>query len=292
MNKVWSHFNKYKNVYFIGVSVLTLSFLAGHSNKEVSSEADFGIFSEQELSAEAAIVIDDKTGDILYSKNSEEQFEIASITKLMTGLIAMEEMSDQYVYIDWNSFKSIGDTGLLINEKWRAEDLVSFMLVNSSNDAAEAIASTYHRGRERFIERMNDKARELSLGLVFKNPTGLNETDEFGGKGSAEDVASLLSYIYKKYPQILSGTVRNTFSISSENTDHVAENTNLFANSLLGLQASKTGYTNQSGGSLAVRFNIGLNRPVIAVVLGVDSRSGRFDDIKKIIKDYSIYLAN
>ena len=94
----------------------------------------------------------------------------------------------------------------------------------------------------------------------------------------------LLVFKNKKYPQIFIGTTKQTFYISSENTGHLAENTNLVANTLAGLQASKTGYTDQSGGSLAIRLNLGLKRPVVAVILGTEGREVRFSNIEKIIK--------
>ena len=171
MNKFYKHLNTYKHVYFVGVFLLFVSTLVGLNTDNNLSLEGKKIFFGDELSAEAVFVIDEKTGEVLYEKNSSQHFEIASITKLMTALVSMEELLGESIYIDRQSFYSVGDTGLLINEKWKTEDLVSFMLVNSSNDAAEALAKTYPRGREKFIERMNDRARELSLEMIFKNPT-------------------------------------------------------------------------------------------------------------------------
>jgi len=280
--KIWEH---YKKAFFVA-SVLVVIILIGNKKEvELSPISSVSIFDEYDFSAKAIFIIDEMNDEILFEKDSDRSLEIASITKLMTALIAIEEMPKKSITIDPESFFSEGDTGLLINERWEIEDLVTFMLTNSSNDAAEAIAKSYPRGRLKFIERMNDRARELGLmTMIYNNPTGLNETDEFGGKGSASDVASLLSYLYKKNPKIFLGTTKSDFMISSFDSMHKAENTNLVANSLLGIQAGKTGYTDQAGGSLVVRFNLGLDTPVTAVVLGAEGRDSRFVDIQNLIK--------
>lgn len=167
-----------------------------------------------------------------------------------------------------------------------------FMMSNSSNDAAEAIARAYPRGRDAFIERMNDRARELGLALSYDNPTGLTEHGEKGGVGTAIDVARLLSYAYKKYPLIFEYTTSNEGVVSSKNKDHVLENTNLIASSIAGLQASKTGYTDKSGGSLALRINMGLDDPYIYVILGADTRESRFKDIEYLVQKTKEYLSS
>jgi D-alanyl-D-alanine carboxypeptidase (penicillin-binding protein 5/6) len=265
--------------FFLFLVVLFLNLPA----KVPSTTSGSAIENKLNLHAAAAYVLDENSGDILYSKNETEVYEIASITKLMTALVALEEMSGETVIIDRDSYISVGDTGLLIDEKWQLENLVAFMLVNSSNDAAEAIAKSYPRGREKFIERMNDRAKELGFNsLVFKNPTGLNETDEFGGRGNAVDVVNLLSFVYQKFPKALEGTELSLFSIDSKDTNHVAENTNLVASAVFGLQAGKTGYTDKAGGSYVFRVNVGPSNPVIAVVLGTKTREDRFVDTKAI----------
>lgn len=286
MQKLLNKIMHNKKVIIVIVFLVFL-IVSHHSfqNRQVHNLVSEDIFSEYDFSAQAIYIFDEREEIEIYSKNKEAIIEIASITKVMTALLAMEEFKNETISISDSAFSAFGDTGLLREEKWPTEKLVTFMLVNSSNDAAEAIAEHYPRGRNKFIERMNDRARELGLmTLQFKNPTGLNEVEKFGGRGSAREVATMFSYVYDMYPEIFEGTTQDEFHVSSLNTSHVAENTNLYADSYVGLEASKTGYTDKSGGSLAVRFNLGLNQPVTAVVLGTDGREERFTDILEVIR--------
>lgn len=280
--------SQFKSVLFVGITLLGIIFVFEHSPANIFTpvkNSALHIFDDYTFSAKSVFILDDTTGEVLYGENSDEAFEFASITKLMTALVALEYSPDQIITIDEESYATEGNTGLLVGERWQKIDLVVYMLTNSSNDAAEALARSYPRGREKFIERMNDTAREFGFGtLQFQNPTGLNETEDWGGKGSAQDVARLLSVLYKKHPEIFVGTTQKEFVVASLDTEHVAENTNLVANALFGIQASKTGYTDQAGGSLAVRFNIGLDTPVIAVILGTDTREERFEDMFEVVK--------
>jgi D-alanyl-D-alanine carboxypeptidase len=281
---MWEKIKNHKDVFLvIGVFIFIASIKPVFS--EFSFKEESAGLSLENLSAKAVFVLDKNKDAILHEENSDQVFEIASITKIMTALIAMEEIPNKGIVIDRDSYLTVGDTGLLIDEKWPLENLVTFMLTNSSNDAAEALAKNHPRGREKFIERMNDRARELGLeSLHFLNPTGLNETEEYGGIGSAKDVAALFDYTYQKYPDIFQGTKENDFLITSFDAEHLAENTNLAASSLLGLTAGKTGFTDKAGGSLVTRIDLGLGYEITAVIVGTETREERFEDMKKIIQ--------
>lgn len=286
MKKILNLLENNREVFFVSFVLLFLILISYQADLDKNYIPEkIEIQDTLALSSKAVYIFDENNKEIIYSENAEEVFEIASITKLMTAIIAMEDIDpESNVTIDKESYLTEGDTGLLIDEVWKKEDLVAFMLANSSNDAAEALAKSYPRGRDKFVERMNDKARELGLlTLVFNNPTGLNETEEFGGRGSARDVAELLLYTYHNFPSIFEGTSREEFFITSNDTTHTAINTNLVANSLFGLQAGKTGFTDKAGGSMVIRFNLGLNTPIVAVILGTSTREERFSDIKKVI---------
>lgn len=286
MQQLLSNIKQYRRATFIVLfAVFLIVSYQSFQNKPAPAAEPVAIFSEYDFSAKAVYILDKKTGEVIHSENSSEVFEIASITKVMTALVALEEYAGETIKITDSAFESFGDTGLLRDESWKTEDLVAFMLVNSSNDAAEALAIHYPRGREKFIERMNDRARELGLEtLQFQNPTGLNEVEEYGGIGSSEEIADLFAYTTTNHPEIFEGTRKSYFEVSSLDSTHLAENTNLAANALSGLTAGKTGYTDKSGGSLVVEFNLGLDNPVIAVVLGTDGREERFSDMIEVIK--------
>ena len=260
-------------------------------------------FDEINLEAKAAIVFDALENKIIYSLNSEEQLPLASLTKIMTAVIAREILPDYTtITIDSDSIKKEGDSGLRVGEKWRVRDLLDFTLLVSSNDgaaslaaAAAAVSTGVGQNTEGlvnevvvkekdFASQMNEKAR--SLGLVqtyFMNETGLDlQTQVSGSYGSARDVANLLVYAVEKYPDLFEATRQLVFKVSSlDGKNREAKNTNEAVLKIPGLIASKTGFTDLAGGNLAVLMDAGLGHPIAIVVLG-SSEQGRFVDVEKL----------
>src|SRR3989338_217045 len=260
-------------------------------------------FDEINLEAKAAIVFDALENKIIYSLNSEEQLPLASLTKIMTAVIAREILPDYTtITIDSDSIKKEGDSGLRVGEKWRVRDLLDFTLLVSSNDgaaslaaAAAAVSTGIGQNTEGgvnevvvkekdFVSQMNEKAR--SLGLVqtyFLNETGLDlQTQVSGSYGSARDVANLLVYAVEKYPDLFEATRQLVFKVSSlDGKNREAKNTNEAVLKIPGLIASKTGFTDLAGGNLAVLMDAGLGHPIAIVVLG-SSEQGRFVDVEKL----------
>jgi D-alanyl-D-alanine carboxypeptidase len=118
----------------------------------------------------------------------------------------------------------------------------------------------------------------------FENSSGLDLDNETrpGAVASAYDVTKLLTYALLEYPSILNHSRFGNYSVVSLNgRNFQAENTNQLTDSIPGLLASKTGYTVQAGGNLAIVVDVGLMRPVVIVVLG-SSREGRFSDVQKL----------
>lgn len=256
---------------------------------EVSSPFD-GI----QIEGRSAIVLDLETGEPLYQKDADRVLPLASLTKVMTAVTAVELIPHYTVVkIDPLFLQEEGDSGLFSNEEWKLKDLLDFSLVTSSNDGARAIASVagavsngsglYDLGRDDFLEEMNKKASELGLTRTkFWNETGLDLDEvQSGGYGSARDMANLFSYALSEYPELLEATVDETNTISSLSNAHKADNTNEFVNQIPGVMASKTGFTDLAGGNLAVAFNAGLRHPVVVVVLG-SSFDGRFTDVMRL----------
>lgn len=245
------------------------------------------------LRAEAAFVWDVNTQRVLYEKNPDEQLPIASITKLMTALVAHELIAGETsVSIDYAAIMQDGDSGLRGGEQFALQSLSDFTLMSSSNDGAFAMAAAAgalldeHAPTENFVESMNIRADELGLTQTyFRNPTGLDISEtEAGAFASARDMAFLMEYILTEKPEILEATTEHTDVFYNENGDyHQAENTNYTVSRIPGIIGSKTGYTTLAGGNLAVAFDASLNRPVIVVVLG-SSYNGRFDDVLKLTK--------
>lgn len=259
-----------------------------NSNPEDFAQPDIeDPFKKINLIARSAIVLDIKTGEIIFAKNIHERLPLASITKVMTALAAdnLTQLPQNFlVTIKPEDLEPEGDSGLSVGQIWKLKDLVDFSLIVSSNDGARAIAGVA-ANHESFIAEMNNQAQELNLEkTIFRNESGL-DLPNYGGasaQGSAENVARLFAYIHNNKPGLLEATKKDSAIFSPINSDpHFITNTNSAISQIPGLIASKTGFTDLSGGNLAVTFDRGLNQPVVAVVLG-STHQGRFSDMVKL----------
>ncbi len=256
-----------------------------------------GPYAKLELSAKSVYVWDIQTHRKLYGLNEQARLPLASVTKIMTALVASETLPpDTHILVTDEDLLQEGDNSLYAQETWKLRDLLKFTLITSSNDGASAIArsvgthlsadASSTEAKKIFAEQMNEKARLMDLTRThFFNETGLDRGgNESGAYGSARDMAMLFEYVFKKYPDILTPTTNTTLSITSEdNITHRAINTNEGVEHITGIIGSKTGYTDLAGGNLVVVLDIGLNHPVVIVVLG-STKEGRFTDVHKLIR--------
>lgn len=250
------------------------------------------LFSDLSIRAEAAYVWDVRAQRALYKKNPDSQLPLASITKLMTALVANELLEqNESIPVTASAILQEGNSGFHDGETFTREDLLNLTLLSSSNDGAFAIAAsagaliTSDGDASTFVEAMNIRAKELGLTQTyFRNPTGLDISEtESGAYGSARDVTFLFEHILTEYPGILVATTEQSATIANNNGEtHQAENTNPIVDRIPGLIGSKTGYTDLAGGNLAIAFDVAFNRPIIVVVLG-STRSGRFDDVLTLV---------
>ncbi|MFN3188666.1 MAG: D-alanyl-D-alanine carboxypeptidase family protein [Candidatus Paceibacteria bacterium] len=246
-----------------------------------------------EIEAKAGFVYDAINNRVLYQKEADQVLPIASITKLMTSLVAHELLSeDTAVTVPLTATLLESASGLQTGERLTARSLINYAMLSSSNDAAHSLAaaaaSAISAGSSEavFVEAMNIRAKELGLQtLSFKNPHGLDiDTQRAGAYGSARDISFLMEYIYKNYPDLLSVTMEDSTRIYNTDGDfREATNTNRALLDIPQLRGSKTGYTILAGGNLTVVFEAGLNRPIIITVLG-SSFSGRFSDVLSLIE--------
>ncbi len=240
------------------------------------------------LTARAAIVYDAHQRKVLFAKNADAQLPLASLTKLMLALIAVETLpSDDAITVTSQALTAEGDTGLRAGEVWALQDLIDATLIPSSNDGAQALAlALSNESTTRAVLLMNRRARELGLAsMFFVNPTGLDESTSMAGAyASAHDVALLLAHLALHEQAILDGTTRDDMLLTSESgITHEAVNTNEALGQIPGIIGGKTGYTDLAGGNLAVAFDAGLGHPIIVVVLG-STQQGRFEDIKTLVQ--------
>jgi len=253
------------------------------------------------ITATQAYVWDVRGQRALFKKNESDTVPLASITKLMTALMAHELVASQTVSaVSLDAIRQEGNSGLTAGESLTQAELTDLALISSSNDAAyELAASVGSLLGERdpvsqFVVGMNIQAQELGLdSMEFKNMTGLDiSVNEAGAVGTARDVSFLMEYIVETHPEILTATQQASARIYNENgAYHDVSNTNVILDRIPNLIGSKTGYTDLAGGNLTVAFDLGNNRPIIVTVLG-STRDARFTDVLTLIDAIEGSVAN
>ncbi len=256
-------------------------------------------YSALHLEAKSVYVWDILNHKKLYGMNEYAQLPLASVTKMMTAIVATEILPENsMIMIHPEDLLIEGDSGLYANEAWKFNELLDFTLISSSNDGASAIAnaagamltgaSSTDRllNKKMFISKMNAKAREIGLeNSRFLNESGLDVDKTISGAyGSARDISMLLEYVFLKHPSIFNSTTYARRNFRSENNIlHHVTNTNPDVARINGIIGSKTGYTDLAGGNLVVVVDIGINHPVVIAVLG-STYEGRFADVEQLLR--------
>ncbi|WP_407648401.1 D-alanyl-D-alanine carboxypeptidase family protein [Gottfriedia endophytica] len=202
------------------------------------------------ISARDVVLMEEKTGRVLYGKNIHQSEKIASITKIMTAILAIESgKMKKTVTVSWNAVRTEGSSIYLkTGQKIKLEDLVYGLMLRSGNDAANAIAEAVGGSVEGFVYLMNEKAKEIGMkDTYFSNPSGLDEK----GKehySSAYDMALLTRYamhnpIYQK--------IAGTKIYRSDSWDYSWKNKNKLLTSMYKFSTGgKTGFTKKAGRTL------------------------------------------
>ena len=229
------------------------------------------------LSAQSAIVIDDESKVILFAKNPKLRFSMASTTKLMTALVALEQFSLQDPLLVYSDGAEGSAVGLHKGEQYTLEALLYAMLLPSANDAAYVIADNYPGGRKAFVQRMNEKAKELNLhNTQYDDPAGLEDDANYT---TVIDLA-YLSSIAIKNETIADITRTKAKTITDVTGTHVIPMENL--NELLGVNGVfgiKTGFTQGAGGVLATAKRESGHTLIIVVMRSID----RFADTRQLL---------
>jgi D-alanyl-D-alanine carboxypeptidase len=200
------------------------------------------------ISAQSAILIEAESGKVLYEKNAEKRMPMASTTKIMTAILAIEcgISLDTVIKIPKDAVGIEGSSIYLKEgETISLEELIYGLLLCSANDAAIAIAITVASTTENFVDLMNQKAASLGLcDTHFANPHGLHDENHYT---TAKDLAILMAYCVKN-PIFLniSGCEKKIFA-SNDASSRVMINHNRLLRSYSGVIAGKTGYTKASG---------------------------------------------
>ena len=199
-------------------------------------------------SATSSILMDMDSGRIIYGNNSHEVRSVASISKIMTAILAIESKKlDKTVKVSDVVLEAYG-SGIYIKpgEKLTLQDLVYGLMLRSGNDAALMIAEYVSGSVPKFVEKMNQKAQEIGMKqTTFHNPSGLDEEDEVGNFSTAYDMAILTSYAMKnKTYQKIVGTKKYTLK-TNKNT-YVWYNKNKLLTNYENTTGGKTGFTKKA----------------------------------------------
>ena len=273
-----------KNVLCLILSLIfTTLFFSLQTMAEGENKADKGIV----VVAKSALLMEPSSGKIIYEKNSHERFAPASVTKIMTMLLAMEAIDsgkiklEDKITISENSKKMGGSSMILDTGEIRTvEEILKGIAIASGNDAAVAMAEYLGGSESAFVDMMNEKARSLNMkDTAFKNCTGLSAE---GHLTSAYDI-SIMSRELLKHPTILkySGTYMETIS-EGRKTPIGLVNHNKLVRFFDGCDGLKTGFTNEAKyciSATAVRSNVRM----LAIIMGAPTYKIRNSDASMLM---------
>jgi serine-type D-Ala-D-Ala carboxypeptidase (penicillin-binding protein 5/6) len=227
------------------------------------------------IDAKSAIVYDFQSSKILYQKNINEQLPIASLTKILSAMVVLDNFDlDEVVTVRDTSIRVDGEKqDLYIDEKITVENLLKLMIIQSSNDAAYALADHAEMLGLDFIERMNYKARSLRMvNSLFLDPAGLNDL----AYSTASDLVKLIRVSFY-YDHIWGISLENDIIVESTNggVQHNLINTNKLLAEMPNIGGGKTGYTDAALGCMILLFNIPeYQGDIVSIVVGSNDRFG------------------
>ena len=237
------------------------------------------------LESGAAILIEQSTGQVLYSHNSHKQLRPASVTKVMSILLIMEALDNGKITLTdlvpcSENAASMGGSQIWLDprESLSVDDMLKAICVNSANDCVVAMAEYIAGSEKAFVQMMNDKAKELGMNdTCFKNCHGL---DEDGHITSSYDIALISRELLNEYPDVTKYTTIWTDSLRGGKSE--LSNTNKLIHTYKGATGLKTGSTSLALYNLsasATRDNLSL----IAVIMKAPTTKIRFSEAQKLL---------
>jgi D-alanyl-D-alanine endopeptidase (penicillin-binding protein 7) len=245
-----------------------------------------------DVRAAASIAFNPQTGEVLWQENAQDKRPIASITKVMTAVVFLEDNPDlsQEVTVERSDVYAASTTYLKANDRLTLNNVLHLTLIASDNAAARVLARVSHGGAASFVERMNEKAVELGLeNTSFADPSGLNAAN----MSSAYDLSRLISLATSderiapimRTQQYTVTTSRRAINIHSTNR--------LLTDSSVEVVGGKTGFISKAGYCLATLLHIPQTDQTVAfVVLGAKSNTGRFWETRHLFNWVSTKAAD
>ena len=256
--------------------LLAFCFLVFPCTNVVSAESDV------DISSKSGILMDYASGEILFEKNAENHLPIASMVKMMTILIALEEYDEGNVTLDTmisttENASGMGGSQVFIDPyvEYSFEDLLKSVIMASANDASVALAEYFNGNEKSFVNRMNKRAKELGMtNTNYVNSTGLPAPEQYScAKDSAILMREILKHdLYHNYSSIWMDTLTHP---SGRETELV--NTNKLIRYFEGCDGGKTGSTNEAGCCLTASAKRNDMR-LISVIIGAENSKTRFNE--------------
>ncbi|NMX64556.1 D-alanyl-D-alanine endopeptidase [Pseudomonas sp. WS 5059] len=242
--------------------------------------------SQLHIASGSAMLVDLQTNKVIYASNPDVVVPIASVTKLMTGMVVLDAKQNMDEYISINISDTPEMKGVFsrvkLNSEMPRKEMLLITLMSSENRAAASLAHHYPGGYAAFIAAMNAKAKALGMNSTrYVEPTGLS----IHNVSTARDLSKLVQAAHK-YPLLtqLSTTKEKTvsfrkpsYTLGFSNTDHLVNRANW------DIKLTKTGFTNQAGHCLVLVTSMG-NRPVSLVILDAFGKFTHFADASRIRK--------
>jgi D-alanyl-D-alanine endopeptidase (penicillin-binding protein 7) len=241
---------------------------------------------ELRLASSKALIVNQNTGETIYAKSTNIPTPIASVTKLMTAMVLLDQHlpMEELIAVSDGDIDTLKGTGsrLRIGTTLSRQDMLQLALMSSENRAASALARTTPQGMAGFVAAMNAKAAELGMTHThFSDPTGLNS----GNVSTAEDLVKMVKAAYQ-YPDIRAITTTPEYDVAVSGNRRPVEfrNTNILVRNgdwVIGL--SKTGYISEAGRCLVMQAQIA-DQPLIIVLLDSWGKYTRIGDAQRIKK--------
>jgi D-alanyl-D-alanine carboxypeptidase (penicillin-binding protein 5/6) len=255
-----------KNFLMASIMAISLNAIADDSFSKINSKS--------------YILIDQETGQVLASQDSQQKLPPASLTKVMTAYVVFDKLKkgqlklDDEALVSQKAWKTGGSkTFIEVGKKVKVEDLIQGMIIQSGNDAATALAEHIGGTEESFADMMNDYAKDLGMeNSHFMNVTGLPMDDHYT---TAEDLGILAKRMITDFPEYYKYYSMKSFTYN--NITQSSRNRLLFQDP--SVDGMKTGFTNKAG-YCYISSAAKNGRRLVTVVLGAEKPQKRFDDAK------------
>ena len=249
------------------------------------------IYSEIEIDVRYIILQDHHSGKILYEKNADTKIYPASLTKIMTSIVAFDLLKkgetslDEMITISEKAWR-LSQSGyssmfIMLNDEVSVEDLLKGIIIVSGNDACVALAEGLSGSEEDFVVLMNEKAKEIGLeNTNFNNSSGINDVNNYS---TARDVLKMSRYMIKNYPEYYSYFKETSFTWDRTGGDPITQgNRNPLLYKNMGADGIKTGFLTVEQYSLAASIKAG-ERRITSVGSGFKTKNSRSRESTKIL---------